>query len=244
MKTRLQGKVALVTGASRGIGRAIALALGREGADIAVNYNSSESAAEDVCSLIREMGRKALRVRGNVGRTQDVTRMVEQVRRELGPVTILVNNAGIARTRVVAEVTEEDWDKTLAVNLKGTFLVTQAVLPDMRTAGFGRIISLSSIAAQTGGVVGPDYAASKAGIIGLMHYYAAHLAAEGITANTIAPGPVNTDMVASLPQLRPESIPIGRFGTPEEIADVAVMLACNGYITGQTISVNGGRYPG
>lgn len=244
MKTSLQGKIALVTGASRGIGRAIALALGREGADIAVNYSSSEGAAEDVCSLIREMGRKAIRVRGNVARTEDVTGMVEQVRRELGPVAILVNNAGIARTRVITEVTEEDWDRTLAVNLKSTFLVTQAVLPDMRTAGFGRIISLSSIAAQTGGVVGPDYAASKAGIIGLMHYYAAHLAAEGITVNTIAPGPVNTDMVASLPQLRPESIPIGRFGTPEEIADVAVMLALNGYITGQTISVNGGRYLG
>jgi 3-oxoacyl-[acyl-carrier protein] reductase len=132
----------------------------------------------------------------------------------------------------------------LGVNLKGTFLVTQAVLPDMRAAHWGRIISLSSAAAQTGGVVGPHYAASKGGIIGLMHYYAAHLAKEGITANTIAPGPISTDMAAALPQLRPDVIPVGRFGTPGEIAGVAVLLAFNGYLTGQTINVNGGRYFG
>jgi 3-oxoacyl-[acyl-carrier protein] reductase len=165
-------------------------------------------------------------------------------RQELGPITILVNNAGIGMVRSIEEITEQDWDEMLAVNLKAPFLVTQAVLPDMRTARWGRIIGLSSVAAQLGGVVGPHYAASKGGVIGLMHYYAAHLAKEGITANAIAPGPISTDMVAGLPGLRPEHIPVGRFGTTDEIAAVAVMLACNGYITGQTINVNGGRYLG
>jgi len=170
--------------------------------------------------------------------------MVEEVHRELGPITILVNNAGIGVLRTIDNITEQDWDEMLAVNLTAPFLVTQAVVPDMRAARWGRIIGLSSIAAQLGGIVGPHYAASKAGIIGLMHYYAAHLAKEGITANAIAPGLVSTDMAAGLPQLRPDHIPVGRFGTAEEIAGVAVMLACNGYITGQTINVNGGRYLG
>ncbi|MDA8165618.1 MAG: SDR family oxidoreductase, partial [Desulfobacteraceae bacterium] len=163
-------------------------------------------------------------------------------RRELGPVTILVNNAGLGTMRTIEEITAPDWDRMLAVNLKGPFLLTQAVLPDMRAARWGRIISISSVAAKVGGVVGPHYAASKAGVIGLMHYYAAHLAGEGITANTIAPGPVSTDMSGALPGLRPELQPVGRFGTVEEIAEVAAMLALNGYITGQTINVNGGRY--
>jgi 3-oxoacyl-[acyl-carrier protein] reductase len=166
--------------------------------------------------------------------------MVELIRRELGPITILVNNAGIGISQTIDNITEKDWDDMLAVNLKATFLVTQAVVPDMRTAKWGRIISLSSAAAQMGGIVGPHYAASKGGIIGLMHYYAAHLAKEGITANAIAPGPISTDMAAGLPQLRPDLIPVGRFGTAGEVAGVAVMLVCNGYITGQTINVNGG----
>jgi 3-oxoacyl-[acyl-carrier protein] reductase len=170
--------------------------------------------------------------------------MVEAIHGELGPVTILVNNAGIGILRTMEDIGEQDWDEVLEVNLKAPFLVTQAILPDMRAAHWGRIISLSSVAAQMGGAVGPHYAASKAGVIGLMHYYAAHLAGEGITANAIAPGPINTDMIAGLPHLHPESIPVGRFGTPDEIAAVAVMLASNGYLTGQTINVNGGRYLG
>jgi 3-oxoacyl-[acyl-carrier protein] reductase len=170
--------------------------------------------------------------------------MVELIRRELGPITILVNNAGIGMARTIEDITEKDWDEMLAVNLKAPFLVTQAVVPEMRTAKWGRIIGLSSAAAQMGGVVGPHYAASKGGIIGLMHYYAAHLAKEGITANAIAPGPISTDMATLLPQLRPDLIPVGRFGTAGEVAEVAVILACNGYITGQTININGGRYLG
>ncbi len=244
MDSNLNGRIALVTGASRGIGRAIAVALADAGADVAVNFHGNESAALDVCALIRKMGHRSIPVQGDVARNSDVARIVKVVRQELGPITVLVNNAGIGLRRSIEDITEHDWDEMLAVNLKSPFLVTQAVIPDMRSARWGRIISLSSAAAQMGGIVGPHYAASKGGVIGLMHYYAAHLAREGITANAIAPGPVTTDMVAALPQLRPEQIPVGRFGTAEEIAAVAVMLACNGYITGQTININGGRYPG
>jgi len=244
MHKELNGRIALVTGASRGIGRAIAVALGRLGADVAVNYRENESDARRVCDQLRDEGVRAFPVQGDVAQSADVDRMITRIRRELGPVTILVNNAGIGKVRTIEEMSRQDWDETLAINLTASFLVTQAVLPDMRAAGWGRIIGLSSAAAQVGGVVGPHYAASKAGIIGLMHYYAAHLAGEGITANTIAPGPVTTDMSAALPQLRPDLIPVGRFGTVEEVAEVAAMLVCNGFITGQTINVNGGRYLG
>lgn len=242
MANELEGRIALVTGASRGIGRAIAVALARTGADVAVNYHHNESAALGVCAQIQGMGRRAVPIQGDVALASNVSRIVEQVHRELGPITILVNNAGIGMVRTIENITEQDWDEMLAINLKAPFLVTQAVVPDMRDARWGRIIVLSSVAAQMGGVVGPHYAASKGGIVGLMHYYAAHLAKEGITANAIAPGPISTDMAAALPQLRPDQIPVGRFGTAEEIAEVAVVLACNGYITGQTINVNGGRY--
>jgi 3-oxoacyl-[acyl-carrier protein] reductase len=244
MKDDLKGRVALVTGASRGIGRAIALALAGAGADVAVNYRGNESAAREAGAQIRDLGRRALQVQADVSRSAEVSGMLEKIRRELGPITILVNNAGIGTRRSIEEIGEADWDEMLAINLKAPFLVTQAVLPDMRAARWGRIIGISSAAAQTGGVVGAHYAASKGGVIGLMHYYAAQLAKEGITANAITPGPVTTDMSAGLTQLRPDLIPVGRFGTPEEVAQVALMLALNGYITGQTINVNGGRYLG
>jgi 3-oxoacyl-[acyl-carrier protein] reductase len=240
----LNGRIALVTGAGRGIGRAIALALAQRGADVAVNYHRNESAALAVCTRISDLGPRAVPIRANVAQVSEVAGLVDAVRRDLGPITILVNNAGIALRRTSTDIAEQDWDEVLAVNLKAPFLVTQAVLPDMRAARWGRIISLSSVAAQIGGAVGPHYAASKGGVIGLMHYYAAHLAGEGITANAIAPGPIDTDMLADLPQLRPDLIPVGRFGTPEEIAGVAALLACNGYLTGQTLNVNGGRYFG
>jgi 3-oxoacyl-[acyl-carrier protein] reductase len=242
MSNELDGRTALVTGASRGIGSAIARALARAGANVAVNYRSHESGAREVCAEIRGWGRRCIAVQGDVARAADVARLVESVHGELGPIAILVNNAGIGQVRTIEDITEQDWDQMLAINLKSVFLVTQATLPDMRATRWGRIICLSSVAAQIGGVVGPHYAASKAGILGLTHYYAAHLAREGITANAIAPGPISTDMGAALSQLRPDSVPVGRFGTVEEVADVAVMLARNAYVTGQTINVNGGRY--
>jgi 3-oxoacyl-[acyl-carrier protein] reductase len=154
----------------------------------------------------------------------------------------LVNNAGIARKQPFEEITEHDWDDMLAANLKSCFLVTQAVLPGMRARKFGRIINISSGAAQAGGVVGPHYTASKAGILGLTRFYASRLAAEGIRVNAIAPAFIETEMVTSNPDFKPASIPVGRFGTAEEIAGVAVMLAKNDYMNGQTIHVNGGLY--
>ena len=238
----LGGKVALVTGASRGIGRAIAIALAKVGVDVAVNYKTHADEAHRVCSEIESVGRRAVAVGADISVAADVSRLVETVEEQLGPVTILVNNAGVTRPQPIEEITEQDWDEILAVNLKSMFLVTQAVLPRMRATQWGRIINLSSVAAQTGGVVGPHYAASKAGILGLTHSYAHLLAKEGITVNAIAPALIETEMVTSNPNARPDLIPVGRFGAVEETADVAVMLARNGYITGQTINVNGGWY--
>jgi 3-oxoacyl-[acyl-carrier protein] reductase len=239
---RLLAKVALVTGGDRGIGRGIAIAMAKEGADVAVNFRADADAARDTCELIRAHGQRCLTVQADVSKGDDVKHMVEVIEKELGPVEILVNNAGITRPQPLAEIREEDWDQVIDVNLKSVFLVTQAVVSGMRSRHWGRIINLSSVAAQTGGVVGPHYAASKAGILGLTHSYAALLVKDGITANAIAPALIETDMVKANPRANASLIPVGRFGAIEEVADVAVMLACNGYITGQTISVNGGWY--
>jgi 3-oxoacyl-[acyl-carrier protein] reductase len=238
----LQGKVALVTGGSRGIGKATALALARAGARVAVNYKTRAADAEIVCAEIINQGGQAVVLQADVSLAADVAQMVGLVESQLGPVAVLVNNAGISRLQPFDQITEQDWDEVLAVNLKSVFLVTQAVLPGMREKRWGRIINLSSVAAQTGGVIGPHYAASKAGIIGLTHSYAALLAREGITVNAIAPALIETDMIRDNPRATPALIPVGRFGTVEEAADVVVMLAANGYITGQTINVNGGWY--
>ena len=240
----LAGRVALITGASRGIGRAIALAFAEMGADIAVNYRTQKQEAQDVCKQIQGLGVRCTAVQADVAAAPDVSRLAETVRKELGTVDIVVNNAGIAKSRSLEEITGKDWDETIAINLTSAFLVVQAVVPSMRARRWGRIINIASAAAQIGGVVGPHYAASKAGLVGLTHYYSAYLARDGITVNTIAPGPIRTAMAAGLPQLNESLIPVGRFGTPEEVASAATMLACNGYITGQTINVNGGRYMG
>ena len=239
----LSSRVALVTGASRGIGRAIALALAEAGADVAVNYRSRAADADMVRDRIRALGRRSVAIAADVSVAADVQRLVGEVRAALGPVDLLVNNAGIARQQRLDEITEADWDEIIDGNLKSCFLVTQAVLEDMRSRGFGRIINLSSVAAQIGGVVSPQYAASKAGMLGMMRYYARHLAREGITVNAIAPALIETDMVTTNLKARPDLIPVGRFGSVDEVADVAVMLAANGYITGQTINVNGGWFP-
>ncbi len=242
MTIELKKKVALVTGASRGIGRAIALAMADAGADVAVNYASHEHEALDVKKAIESFGHRSIAIQADVSRTAEVTRMAKTIEHDLGEIDILVNNAGIARSSTIDTITEQDWEDILRTNLTASFLVTQSVLSPMRRKKWGRIINISSAAAHVGGVVGAHYAASKAGLIGLTHYYAAQLAKEGITVNAIAPGPIRTDMSSGLPQLTESGIPVGRFGTPEEIAAVAVLLAQNGYITGQTINVNGGRY--
>ena len=242
MNNELIGKIALVTGGSRGIGRAAAVALAKAGADVAVNLVHREAEAKAVCAEVEAAGRLALAVRADVSKAAEVARLVETVQKGLGSIDILVNNAGISRPQPLPEITGQDWDDVLTINLKSMFLVTQAVLPGMRQRKWGRIINLSSVAAQLGGVIGPHYAASKAGAIGLTHSYAALLAKEGITANAIAPALIETEMITSNPKARPDLIPVGRFGMIEEVADVVVMLARNSYLTGQTISVNGGWY--
>lgn len=238
----LTGKIALVTGASRGIGRAVAFALAEAGADLAVNYLGREALALDTVKSIERLGRRAIPVRADVSLASEVDGMVTVIEADLGQVDILVNNAGIFSHQSLAEITEEDWDRMLAVNLKSAFLVTQRVLPGMRARRWGRIINLSSVSAQTGGITGPHYAASKAGLIGLTHSYARHLVKEGIAVNAIAPALIETEMVTTNRNASPEMIPIGRFGAPDEVAAVALLLARNGYITGQTINVNGGWY--
>ena len=238
----LTDKNALVTGASRGIGRAIALALAHAGAHVAVHFHTRESEALDVQGEIEALGRRSIAARADVSRPDEVTALVRTVGAQLGRVDILVNNAGITRPQPLESITERDWDDLIAINLKSIFLMSQAVVPSMKSARWGRIVNLSSVAAQLGGVVGPHYAASKAGILGLTHSYAALLAKDGITVNAIAPALIATEMVASNPRARPELIPVGRFGRVEEVADVALMLCGNGYITGQTIGVNGGWY--
>jgi 3-oxoacyl-[acyl-carrier protein] reductase len=238
----LNGKTALVTGSSRGIGRAVAIALAEAGSAVVVNYLRRAAEAQAVEKEIAELGRPCASVQADVSMASDVERLVRTAEERVGPIDILVNNAGIARVQPVEEITEGDWDELIAVNLKSCFLVTQAVLPGMRARRWGRIVNLSSVAAQVGGVVGPHYAASKAGMLGLTHFYAQRFAKEGITVNSIAPALVETEMVTSNLNARPERIPIGRFGAVAEVADVAVMLATIGYITGQTINVNGGWY--
>jgi 3-oxoacyl-[acyl-carrier protein] reductase len=240
--SKLKGRVALVTGASRGIGKAIAVGLAHAGSDVAVNYHEQQAAADEVCAEIQNLGRRSVALRADVSISREVDRLVDAAERQLGPVDIVVNNAGISQIKHFSELNEADWDKLVDVNLKSAFLVTQRVLPGMRSRRWGRILNLSSVAAQTGGVIGPHYAASKAGLIGLTHSYASLLANEGITANAIAPALIRTDMITSNPNASPERLPVGFFGDVEEIAQVAVMLTESEFITGQTISVNGGWY--
>lgn len=238
----LSGRVALVTGASRGIGKAIAIALADAGADVAVNYRVQAAAAEAVCKSIRAAGRKCIAVQADVSISAHVERLVKTTENELGPVGILVNNAGIGKMLPADQVTEEIWNKFLRVNLTSVFLVTQRVLPGMRSARWGRIINLSSVAAQYGGVIGPHYSATKAGILGLTRSYASQFAKEGITANAIAPALIETDMIAGLPKDIASRIPMGTTGSVDEIGRIAVLLAESSFITGQTINPNGGMY--
>ena len=238
----LQNRIALVTGASRGIGRSIALALASAGCHIAVNYRQQAAAAEEVRQAIEKLGRRAIVVQADLAVPREVERLVSETEGQLGEVEILVNNAGIAQSKPVAEITLADWEQIVRVNLTSAFLVTQRVLPNMRRRRWGRIINLSSVAAQTGGVVGPHYAASKAGLLGLTHSYASLLAKEGITANAIAPALLETDMVTGNPNASTDRIPLGYFGHPDEAGRAAVLLAESDYITGQTLNLNGGWY--
>jgi len=237
----LQGKIALVTGASRGIGRAIAVGLAGCGADVAVNYKTHEKEARVTQQQVTSQGRRAIVIQADVSRSSEVGNMIATVERDLGPVDILVNNAGIARFQSVEATTEADWDEVLTANLKSVFLVTQAVLPGMRRRRWGRIINISSGAAKTGGGVGLHYTASKAGIEGLTRAYASRLVKEGITVTAVAPSLIATDMIPD-EESRRKLIPLGRLGRADEVAEAVIFLAGNEYATGQVIALNGGMY--
>jgi 3-oxoacyl-[acyl-carrier protein] reductase len=239
---RLDGRVALVTGASRGIGKAIALALAQQGAKVAVNYLSRAGDADAVAAAIRANGGTAVAVPADVSAPAAVERMIAAVTAQLGPVDVLVNNAGVAIRRGIDDLTEADFDRTIAVNLKSVFLCTQAVLPGMRERGWGRIVNISSGAARGAGAVGAHYNASKAGMEGLTRGYAARLARAGITVNAVAPSLIETDMTELWPAEAAQRIPVGRMGTPEEVAQVVAMVVTNPYMTGQTVQVNGGLH--
>jgi 3-oxoacyl-[acyl-carrier protein] reductase len=236
----LEGRIALVTGASRGIGRSIALSLATAGADMVLNFLTRAAEAKAVEAEILRLGRRCVSIQADVSVASEVQRLAGEAERSMGAVEVLVNNAGIARQQALEQITESDWDELIDVNLKSCFLVTQAFVPAMRTRRWGRIINISSVAAQIGGVVGPHYAASKAGTLGLTHYYARYLAADGITVNAIAPALIETEMTRTNVKASTSNIPMARFGSVEEVSDIALLLATNGYITGQTINANGG----
>ncbi|MGA1064241.1 MAG: SDR family NAD(P)-dependent oxidoreductase [Alphaproteobacteria bacterium] len=237
-----RGRIALVTGGSRGIGRATAIALGRAGANVAINFLTQEDAANEVALEIKNIGCNASIFQGDVSQSLEVDRMVAEISGKLGPIDILVNNAGQARRLSIDEVTEDDWEQTMSINLKSVFLVTRAVLPHMRAQKWGRIVNVSSGASMTGGSVGIHYSASNGGVDALSRAYAARLVKEGITVNIVSPSLIDTDMIPD--KLVAQNIPMGRLGLPEECADAIVQAASNGFMTGQTIFLNGGRYFG
>jgi 3-oxoacyl-[acyl-carrier protein] reductase len=236
----LTGKVALVTGGSRGIGRAIAVSLAEAGAAVAVNYRERAAEAASAVETMAKSGRRAMAVAADVSQANAVGRMIASIEGELGPIDVLVNNAGVALVRGIDDLTEADFDLTVAVNLKSAFLCTQAVLPGMRARKWGRIVNISSGAARGAGGVGPHYNASKAGMEGLTRGYAARLVKEGITVNAVAPSLIETDMVRAGLASAASRIPLGRFGTSQECAQVVMMLIGNAYMTGQTVALSGG----
>ena len=239
MTDDLKGRTALVTGGSRGIGAAVCRALAEAGAAVAINCRERIGQAEQLAGEIGKQGGRAIVVAADVSQAEAVAGMVERVTSGLGPIDILVNHAGIAITRGIDDLTEDDFDRTILVNLKSAFLCTQAVLPSMRSRKWGRIVNISSGAARGAGSIGPHYNASKAGMEGLTRGYAARLVKEGITVNAVAPSLIETDMMSSQPQLV-SRIPLGRFGTAEEVAKTVMLLVDNAYMTGQTVALSGG----
>jgi 3-oxoacyl-[acyl-carrier protein] reductase len=238
----LSGRVALVTGASRGIGRAITLLLAEAGADIAANFRERADPADAVVRETRALGRRALAAQADVSISAQVVALVAEVEQELGPIDILVNNAGVAEPCTIEELSEELFERTLTINLKSAFLCTQAVLPGMRKRGFGRIVNISSGAARGAGAVGVHYNASKAGMEGMTRGYAARVVKDGVTVNAVAPSLIATEMIKPHRLDNLPNIPVGRLGTTEEIASIVLMVVGNAYMTGQTVAANGGLH--
>lgn len=242
----LQGKVCLVTGGTRGIGRAISLGLAECGADVVFNYQNSREQAEEVCRLVQEKGVRCRAIMANVTSEDEVNHMVQEIQDSLGPISILVNNAGITRDRTFLKMTREMWDAVIGVNLNGLFNVTHAVLPGMINLGWGRIINISSFVGLTGNFGQTNYAATKGGINSFTMALAREVARKGITVNAVAPGFTDTDMARAIPANVLDQIkamtPMGRLGTPEEIAYAVCFLASprSSFVTGHVLSVNGG----
>ena len=239
-------RVALVTGASRGIGRAIALALGAAGCAVCVNYRAQAEAAEEVVSTISQAGGRAIAVQGDIAKRDDVDALFRQVQEELGPVQILVNNAGIRHDALLLRLSDDDWDTVLDTNLRGAFMCTKAAMRSMVKARWGRVINISSVVGLIGNPGQANYAAAKAGLIGFTRAVAREVANRGITVNAVAPGFITTDITEDLPaELKArilDSIPAGRFGAPDDVAGVVAFLASDAsrYMTGQVLTVDGG----
>jgi 3-oxoacyl-[acyl-carrier protein] reductase len=248
MSGKLNGQVALVTGASRGIGRAIAERLAAEGALVVINYVQNQAAAESAKAAIESAGGRADLARFDIANGAEVTSAIAKIQEQHGKIDILVNNAGLAIDNLLLRLKEEEWDQVLGVNLKGVFLCTKAVTRSMLRQRSGRIINLTSVVAQTGNPGQSAYTAAKAGVIGLTKTMAKELASRSITVNAVAPGFIETDMTGTLPEEVKTGylslIPVGRWGSTAEVAETVVFLASPlaGYITGQVINVNGGMY--
>jgi len=238
----IKGKNALITGASRGIGRAIALSLAAKGANVGINYRARKTDAEQVKNEVLKAGVQAEIFKADVSKSEEVERMVREFVEKFGQIDILVNNAGVFPDHfTTSEITEEEWDWLMDINLKGAFLVTKAALSHIPDGG--KIVNISSIAGKMGGVAGVHYAASKAGLIGFTFALASELAPRKITVNAVAPGPVDTEMIPDDVKDRLAKItPIGRIATPEEIAHVVVFLIENDYVDGEVVDINGARY--
>jgi 3-oxoacyl-(acyl-carrier-protein) reductase len=243
----LKGRVALVTGGSRGIGREIALELARNGATVAFTYNSNLAKAEEAAAEMRAMGVECLMVQGDVAKKDDARRIVSSTLEKFKRLDILVNNAGITRDRTMKKMTDEDWEAVISVNLNGTYYCVAAAMPAMIEQKYGRIINIASIVGETGAFGQSNYASSKGGIIAFTKCLALELAKEGITANVVAPGYTGTEMVRAMPQevldKITSKIPLRRLAAPLEIAKAVLFLARDAdYITGFTLDVNGGLY--
>jgi 3-oxoacyl-[acyl-carrier protein] reductase len=240
----LAGRVALVTGGASGIGKAIVLALSAAGVSVAIGYGASDAAAQQLAGQITAAGGRAAALSADLAYAAEVVRLTEDTEHAFGPVDVLVSNAGMGQRQRLETVEIEEFDETMAVNLRAPFLLAQRLVPPMAKRGFGRVLFISSVAAFTGGIIGPHYAAAKAGLHGLTHSLADRFAPSGVTVNALAPALIaDTGMLPGEPEELERRVPVGRLGRPAEVADLALAVLANPYLTNQVISIDGGMYP-